>query len=385
MRPLPAVSPCLSRSAAVAADPKRADRRSIAGYDSVPYSPDDVAQTSPPLAGGLSRSQTVLRREGARKGEQFSPQPSPLPQWSPDFGHLPSPNERGEAAFEGGIYEGDAPMSQYQSNTPGKSSSDSGQSTALDRWSQRRLQRLNTEQGFREQRQGGQQPGVLSPPLSQESSYSNASGAQYAADAQPQQQQHQHAQPGQPHPSAYQAPRTGPASQPNAGLGVQTQSVSTSSSRPNNYPPHDAPLPQTYSPPEPPSQFPQDASRPPLTQSRSFNSQQEDSMSSNNGSQPAAKTSRSGINNRQSVHNGISSREGSALSGQGGNHTGVPAYNTANVASTAEQGYGTTAQQQQKGSEPGRGTPQPNKPMTKEDIEQLIQDHAQLRTCRARL
>ena len=324
----------------------------------------------------------MLRRESARKAEYLSPQPSPLPLWSPDFEQLPSPNEQPEAAFEEDIDEGSAPMSQYQPNTPGKSSSDSGQSTALDRWSQRRLQRLNTEQGFREQRQGGQ-PGVLSPPLSQESSYSNASGAPYASDTQPQHQQHQHSQPSQPHPSAYQGQRTGPAGQPNAGLGVQTQSVSSSSSRANNYS-HDAPLPQSYSPPEPASQFTQDAPRPNLTQSRSFSSQQEDSMSSNNGGQPTAKTSRSGMN-RQSVHNGLSSREGSALGGQGGSHAGVPAYNANVVPAVAEQGYGNTTQQQQKSGDNGRGTPQPNKPMTKEDIEQLIQDHAQLRTCHARV
>lgn len=101
-------------------------------------------------------------------------------------------------------------------------------------------------------------------------------------------------------------------------------------------------------------------------------------MSANNGSAPAAKTSRSGVNNRQSVHNGISSREGSALGGQGGSHAGVPAYN-ANVVPAPEQGYGNNGQQQ-KSAEAGRGgTPQPNKPMTKEDVDQLLQDHAQLR------
>lgn len=103
-------------------------------------------------------------------------------------------------------------------------------------------------------------------------------------------------------------------------------------------------------------------------------------MSSNNGAAPTTKTSRSGMSNRQSVHNGLGSREGSALGSQGGNHTGVPAYN-ANVVPQTEQGYGSNAPQQQKSSDAGRGgTPQPNKPMTKEDIEQLIQDHAQLRT-----
>lgn len=271
-------------------------------------------------------------------------------------------------------------MSRNPSNTTRKTSSDSGQSSALDRWSQRRLQRLNTEQGFREQRQGGQ--GVLSPPLSQDSSYSNASSGQYAQETQPQQHQHQHVQPHHPSASAYQAQRSGPTSgQPNA---AQSQSVS-STSRANNYAQHDAPLPQTYSPPDSASQYHQDLPRPPLTQSRSFNSQPEDPLAASTAAPaPAAKSSRSGMSNRQSVHNGLNAREGSGLTSQGsggGGHPGVPAFN-ANVVPTpesqAQQGYGNTSQQ--KPGDNGRGTPQPNKPMTKEDIEQLIQDHAQLRT-----
>lgn len=45
-------------------------------------------------------------------------------------------------------------MTTRTSSTAGKSSSESTMSGGGERWSQRRLQRLNTEQGFREQRQG---------------------------------------------------------------------------------------------------------------------------------------------------------------------------------------------------------------------------------------
>lgn len=114
----------------------------------------------------------------------------------------------------------------------GKTSSDSGQNLALDRWSQRRLQRLNTEQGFREQRQGGQ--AVLSPPPPSEQQqqaphqggYSSAGAPYTGQESQP--QAPLHAQP-QPHPAqqpAYPSARTVPSGHPNAGLAIQTQPVS---------------------------------------------------------------------------------------------------------------------------------------------------------------
>lgn len=212
------------------------DRRSIAvipggeqGLGFSVNSPDDFGPPPPNLTQGLGRSQTVLRREGAGAGRSSGSHPAvyeqpgtPSPVWSPDFAQLPTPSETHE------IYGFEPPMSSSQhSISGGKTSSDSGQHTALDRWSQRRLQRLNTEQGFREQRQGGQ--GVLSPPLpGSESSGYNSAGASYPVqDTQPQPPLHQ--QP-QPHPAAQQAPsqssRTAQASNPNAGLAVQAQQVS---------------------------------------------------------------------------------------------------------------------------------------------------------------
>lgn len=288
----------------------------------------------------------------------------------------------------------------HAANTPGKTSSDSGPHGALDRWSQRRLQRLNTEQGFREQRQGGGQ--VLSPPSNAAASISsgssdqtvyNAPAAQYhqsGADAQPQQPLHH---PSQPHPaqhqqSGYQAPRVTPGNTANVGLAIQTPST-TNPSRSQQYPPTDSQSHASqYSPPESHSQFAHDpAARPSLASSRSFSQQQADDTSmSNNGAQQLPKATRSANgNNRQSVHNGISSREGSH-STQGGQ---VPAFNASVVPPTQSQTFkgnaGPHTQQQQQSQPPqdvGRGTPQPSQlsdEMSDEDIAQLIKDHKELR------
>ncbi|KAF2157067.1 hypothetical protein K461DRAFT_219294 [Myriangium duriaei CBS 260.36] len=65
-------------------------------------------------------------------------------------------------------------MSTSASTYPASAkSSDSSQSVALDRWSQRRLQRLNTEQSFREQRQGGSAGGQHTPTTFNTASNSN--------------------------------------------------------------------------------------------------------------------------------------------------------------------------------------------------------------------
>ncbi|KAF2158684.1 hypothetical protein M409DRAFT_71529 [Zasmidium cellare ATCC 36951] len=287
----------------------------------------------------------------------------------------------------------------HAANTPGKSSSDSGPHVTLDRWSQRRLQRLNTEQGFREQRQGVQ--GVLSPPSNAAASISSGSSdqtiynappaAQYhqsGADAQPQQPLHH---PSQPHPAqqqsgGYQAPRVTPGNTANVGLAIQTPSA-TNPSRTQQYPPTDSQSHASqYSPPDPHSHFAHDpAARPPLASSRSFSQQQADDTSmSNNGSQQLPKATRSANgNNRQSVHNGISSREGSH-STQGGQ---APAFN----ASVVPQGQafksnaGQPTQQPPQSQPPqdvGRATPQPSQlsdEMSDEDIAQLIKDHKELR------
>ncbi|KAK0782785.1 hypothetical protein LTR59_012002, partial [Friedmanniomyces endolithicus] len=114
---------------------------------------DDFGQPSPQLSSGLSRSQTVLRREGTGNGRNNNApsdqQGSPSPTWSPDFAQFPTPNEQHEY-----FGAGDSMSAAQHTVSAGKTSSDSGQNPLpLDRWSQRRLQRLNTEQGFREQRQ----------------------------------------------------------------------------------------------------------------------------------------------------------------------------------------------------------------------------------------
>jgi hypothetical protein len=301
-------------------------------------------------------------------------------------------------------------MYQNAGNAPGKTSSDSGQGGALDRFTQRRLQRLNTEQGFREQRQGGGQT-VLSPTtsISDPSGY-NSTGPSYAAQGEQQPQLHQQAQ---PHPSqqpAYHSARTGQASHVNAGLASQSQPVSSSSRSPYQHqdsPQTHAPHPQQqYSPPDAPSilhivtadartQYPsrsysnqqQQQQQPQQQQSSQPPSSEDSSMSaSNNGSLPAPKAVRAGSTNRQSMHNGLNSREASALSaGQNGGQQGggVPAFSASVVPPAGQaQAYPGAPQQQQKSADIGRVTPQPvqtSEDMTEEDINQLIKDHKELR------
>ena len=390
----------------------------------VAYSPDDIGQPSPTLhhAGGLSRSSTVLRHDARSSPSAQHPthhyphqrsvsedQPSSTtatanatPTWSRDLAQLPSPVEEhvetdyssSNAAYlaeHPSAASHSAPMSAgSQHNTVDrKTSSDSGPQVTLDRWSQRRLQRLNTEQGFREQRQGGH--GVLSPPLNQGSSISSGSseqtayntGAQYSnQDAQPQQPLHH--QQSQPHPAqqssvGYQASRTAPANLPNVGLAIQTPS-SNNPSRAGQYPQdHQQSHAGQYSPPE--AQFSQDSSRPPLTQSRSFSQPGDESAMANNGQLPGPKALRQGnANNRQSVHNGLSTREGSH-STQGGQ---VPAFNTSIVPPGSQGGpyKGGNAQQPQGEVTRGTGTPQPTQlgdEMSEEDVAQLVKDHKELR------
>ncbi|KAK5128933.1 hypothetical protein LTR85_000266 [Meristemomyces frigidus] len=361
------------------------DRRSIAVIPGgeqglgvyTPTGPDDVGQPSPQLAGGLGRSQTVLRREGTGTS-RITPTPTspPSPIWSPDFAQLPAPSEQTEV-----VYSDEAPMSSAQhSIAPGKTSSDSGQQPGTDRWSQRRLQRLNTEQGFREQRQGGQ--AVSSPPPVSEQGGYNSLGAQYPAQAtQPQPPLHQQPQPHPAQQAAYQSARTAQPGVSNAGLASQTQPVSNSSRSPNYQHPEQSQAhvqSQQYSPPDSGPQY-QDNSRPAVTQSRSYAQQQagadDTSMSANNGGLPAPKALRTGASNRQSVHNGLSAREGSGITSA--QQQGVPAFN-ASVVPPGGQGQARSQQQ----GDVGRVTPQPlplGEDMSEEDVNQLIKDHKELR------
>ncbi|KAF4556122.1 Hypothetical protein D9617_1g079970 [Elsinoe fawcettii] len=261
---------------------------------------------------------------------------------------------------------------------PSKTSSDSGQSVALDRWSQRRLQRLNTEQGFREQRQGGQQ-GV--PGHSQ-----NISDAapQNLVQTQPQPQSQAQQQP------QYQAQTS--RTPPNAnGVGLNT--ISPPPPPPNDQnisrPPvhlqqyqHDpsagqsvhvpSQQQQSYSP-ESLSQY-QSHSRPaPLQQGRSYSLSAPDDTGSIMSSQtnpplPAPKPVR---NNRQSMHNGVSS-----------------------VSPGAQHPLPPQPQQLQAPAPPqhsservpianiGRATPQPSQSgedMSPDEVNQLLKDHKELR------
>ena len=323
----------------------------------------------------MSRAQTVLRREGAGPGRTTSP-PSPI--WSPDYSQLPTPSEQHE------IYSEEALMSL----APGKTSSDSGQAPGTSGWSKRQLRRLDTEQGFREQRQGGQV--ILSPPSVGDQSGYISSGAQYSTQqSQPQSSLHQTPQPHPAQQAAYQGSRTVQSGHLNA---VQAQPVSSTwrSSMYQYTDPTQAHVQsQQYSPPDSAQPYhSQDNSRPPLSQIRSYSSQQagaEDaSMSSNNGGIPATKALRSGVNNRQSVHNGLSARDGSSS----GQQQSVPAFN-ASVVPPAGQGQGQAYQSQGKQqTDVGRVTPQPltmGEDMSEEEVAQLIKDHKELRMWTQRL
>lgn len=267
-----------------------------------------------------------------------------------------------------------------------KTSSDSGQNVAMDRWSQRRLQRLNTEHAFRDQRQGGGQ--VLSPPASDSSSYNPSSNAVFPGqDAQPQSSMHQQTQPQQ---GSYQAGRSTPSANQH-----HSQPVSSTSRSQQNYPIYEAPAvthvqsqPHQYSPPDSASLHPSDNSRPQLQQAaRSYSQQsvvddQQSMAASNNGNLPAPKAGRSVVGNRQSVHNGLASRESSGL----GQQQAMPSF-SAQVVPPATQGQSYRADQAQPPppqADVRRATPQPAPvadDLSEDDVAQLVKDHKELRTC----
>lgn len=107
-------------------------------------------------------------------------------------------------------------------------------------------------------------------------------------------------------------------------------------------------------------------------------------MSSNNGSLPPPRSAKPGAGNRQSMHNGLSSRESAAVGAgqQQQQQQGVPAFNASVVPPTGQgQAYKGSGQGQQQG-DVGRVTPQPvqlGEDMTEEDVNQLIKDHKELR------
>lgn len=359
------------------------------------HPPPAPAPATAPASSGPSRSHTVALRDHRGRGSKTTSPAldradTPSSLWSPGFQPLPSPSEQEE------IYSPDA-ASMHSNTTPGKTSSESGSATGLDRWSQRRLQRLNTEQGFREQRQGGGVGGggVLSPPPS------DHVFAQ-PPEAQPQ-PLHQQSQP----PTFYPASRSGS----NAGLGLQTQLNSNNNnthSRPSLNYQHDAAQQQQqqqthqtqqqqqpqYSPPDTSSQFSSPGSgRPNLQQTRSFSQQaaaaaEADSMSAsnsssinNNGSIAAPKAVRSAAANRQSLHNDMLSRDTSNMSQQG-----VPSFSASVVPSASQAQPYKSDQTSQTQSDPRRPTPQPlptGEDMSEEGVTQLIKDHKELREYRS--
>nr|POE86497.1 hypothetical protein CFP56_46681 [Quercus suber] len=340
---------------------QHSDRRSIAGLGvhgidhdspgvSSVYSPDDFKRPAP----GLQRSHTVSKASAA-------PASLPSPGWSPDFSQLPSPHKQPESEREF-VSADEVPMSAYPPNTPaGKISSDSG--AAQERWSQRSLQRslqrLNTEQGYREQRQGG--AGVSSPLPSDSASYHSysapapySSAPESKAHAQP--PGYQQAQPHLPasQPS-YQGSRAGQTTQLNVGLAGSSETGGTTPQRLRN--PYGADSSQSYSqsqsysPSEDTSQYrAPDTSRPHITTQRSQSYSQQggvepSSMSSNNGNGSASKAVRPGNGHRQSVHSGLGTRDTSAMNSSQtpGQQSGVPAFNATGVpGSTQQQPYQST-------------------------------------------
>lgn len=222
------------------------------------------------------------------------------------------------------------------------------------------------------------------PPSSSHSSSHSYAGTQYS-DAQPPQPLHHHPPQPQQQQTGYQTPRATPVSQTNAGLAINTHAAA------NNNPARQ-PQSQSQSQYSPPGHYAaqETTPRPELTTSRSFTQQQQQqqavladdaSSMSNNGTMPAPKAVRAANGNRQSVHAGMMSREGSYAQ-QGGQ---MPTYNASVGPPGSSQGqqYKTTqGQAQQQQGDVGRATPQPQvvgDEMSEEDITQLVKDHKELR------
>jgi hypothetical protein len=336
---------------------------------------EDTSTASPsPGTPGLGRSATIIKRDGTgtARGEgeasalvsESPSHTSSSPQWTSYF--APSSSSLEQTVVP-------RANTALMNHAAGKVSSDSGQHTALDRWSQRRLQRLNTEQGFREQRQGG----LASPPASDSSSFTGAPVGYQHQNAQPQPQAPLHSQP-QPHHQAYQA-----SSRSNATPALHSQPVS--SSRTSTYPVHEQPQlahmqsQHQYSPQDTSAQF-QENTRPQVQQSRSYSQHsaledQQSLASASNGSMNAPKAVRPASNNRQSVqNNGMPQRDASS---------GLSSFSAAVVPPTTQGPPSYQSSQPMQQSEIRRATPQPAPTadeLSEEDVAQLVKDHKELRT-----
>jgi hypothetical protein len=316
---------------------------------------------------GLGRSQTLSRREI----ESF--QSDRTYSTVPESSNL-QPSDQQEN-FVDAVEAPPMPMSAAQ----GKLSTDGGQhGGALDRFTQRRLQRLQTESAFRETRQTGN---VQSPnDMNQNSQYNHSANSQKYnnADAQPQ--------------SLHQSPQvhpTAPPSQSSYRTSQASQALSLDSnmpgSRQNSFPQENIPTTQhsqsshlqqsrpSYSPHDAGEQFStQDPTRPALNQqqSRSYNHNAHEDMSNNGTSTMTTTTkTRPPNNNRQSVHNVLISREASSVSSQGGQPS-LPSNTGAQPRQSTQQGdvARVTSQLAQASDE-----------MTDEEVAQLQKDHKELR------
>ncbi|GAB7326964.1 hypothetical protein MBLNU13_g10916t1 [Cladosporium sp. NU13] len=378
------------------------NRRSIAILPSTPdeyfahndepnysFFEDTSAASSPGAPAGLGRSATVVRRDGSGTGTirgEAAALPPP-PQSPIAVSELAAPSSPSWTSYfarsSKSVEEAAVPRADtaLMNHAPPKTSSDSGQHTALDRWSQRRLQRLNTEQGFREQRQGG----LASPPASDSSSFSGAPVGYPHQHAQPQPQASLHQQQPPPHHHQQQQQSYQASTRSNASPALHSQPQPVSSSRTSTtYPVHEQPqmahmqAQHQYSPQEAPATY-QENNRPQVQQSHSYShasilEEQQAMASASNGSMSAPKAVRPASNNRQSVqNNGPVSRDAG----------GVPSFNAAVVPPTtqAPPAYQSSQPMQQQ-SEVRRATPQPaqtSDDLSEEDVAQLVKDHKELR------
>lgn len=239
-----------------------------------------------------------------------------------------------------------SPMTTRTASTPGKSSSDSTNS-GLDRWSQRRLQRLNTEQGFREQRQGS---------TAHQQAYTAADQAQ-------------------PHPSGQtttyqQRPQT------NSSYGASSPQTTVSATNSPTYPYRDGPPVHNSAGVAAHSNNPSPPDANPTYQNHAIRQlQQSASFSRTNDSHNTAAASNT-INDNSSIKARSSSRQSPPANGSGMNP------NSAASNPQPSPMPGLTIQPPSSsgthGKDVGRSTPQ-LEDMTDGDINQLIADHKELR------
>lgn len=270
------------------------------------------------------------------------------------------------------------PMSTRTASVPGKTSSDSAASSSgLDRWAQRRLQRLHTEQGFREQRQGTTGPTQATPSILQQ---------QQQQPSQFQQQQEPLAVTAPGQPALYSRPQPdnnlkflqGPSYSPPPTSTVNSSPSPASASYHDNSKVHDTAVTALPAPDANTTYYPAQLNNAnPVT--RSLPLQRQASSNSHRSSQgrstfdsPDYSPSASRGLNRQSIH-----------SNNGGNTTANSNPNTpAQVPHVAAaksipvlQSRTTAPSVQSKEFQMSNN----HEDMTEDDIDKLVQDHKELR------